>query len=59
MANAILIIEDEATLAKNIQRYLERAEYEVQSAASGEQGLERFDSFQPDVVLASISAPST
>ena len=51
MANAILVIEDEATLAKNIQRYLERAEYEVQSAASGEQGLQRFDSFQPDVVL--------
>jgi DNA-binding NtrC family response regulator len=51
MAHAILLIEDEATLAKNIQRYLERAEYEVQSVASGEQGLQRFDSFQPDVVL--------
>jgi DNA-binding NtrC family response regulator len=51
MSNAILVIEDEATLAKNIQRYLERAEYEVQSVASGEEGLERFDGFQPDVVL--------
>jgi DNA-binding NtrC family response regulator len=51
MSNAILIIEDEATLAKNIQRYLERAEYEVQVVSSGEQGLERFDGFQPDVVL--------
>jgi DNA-binding NtrC family response regulator len=51
MANAVLVIEDEATLAKNIQRFLERAEHDVQVCSSGEEGLERFDSFQPDVVL--------
>ena len=51
MANAILVIEDEATLAKNVQRYLERSDYEVEVAPSGEQGLERLESFQPDVVL--------
>jgi len=51
MANAVLVIEDEVTLAKNIRRYLERAEHDVQVCSSGEQGLARFDSFQPDVVL--------
>ena len=51
MGNAVLIIEDEVTLAKNIQRYLERAEHDVQVCTSGEEGLARFDSFQPDVVL--------
>ena len=51
MGNAVLIIEDEVTLAKNIQRYLERAEHDVQVCSSGEEGLARFDSFQPDVVL--------
>jgi two-component system response regulator AtoC len=51
MGNAVLIIEDEATLAKNIQRYLQRAGHDAQVCASGELGLTRFDSFQPDVVL--------
>ena len=51
MANAVLVIEDEVTLAKNIRRYLERAEHDVQVCSSGEQGLARFDSFHPDVVL--------
>ena len=51
MGNAVLIIEDEITLAKNIQRYLERAGHDLQVCTSGEKGLARFDSFQPDVVL--------
>jgi len=51
MGNAVLIIEDEATLAKNIQRYLGRAGHDAQVCTSGEEGLARFDSFQPDVVL--------
>lgn len=51
MGNAVLIIEDEVTLAKNIRRYLERAKHDVQVCTSGEEGLARFDSFQPDIVL--------
>ena len=51
MTSAVLIIEDEVTLAKNIKRYLERSNFEVALTASGEEGLERIDVFQPDVIL--------
>jgi DNA-binding response OmpR family regulator len=32
MLRGVLIIEDETTLAKNIQTYLERHQYEVRTA---------------------------
>ncbi|HHW78832.1 MAG TPA: sigma-54-dependent Fis family transcriptional regulator, partial [Xanthomonadaceae bacterium] len=51
MSNAILIIDDEATLAKNIKIYLSRHGYEARVATSGEEGLAQLDSFKPDVVL--------
>jgi len=51
MANGILIIEDEATLAKNIKRYLEHGDYEVCIAESGALGIEKFEAFRPDAVL--------
>ena len=51
MSNAILIIDDEATLAKNVKTYLARHGYEAQAAASGEEGLAQLDHFKPDVVL--------
>lgn len=51
MPNAILIIDDEATLAKNIKIYLSRHGYDAHVAASGEEGLAQLDRFSPDVVL--------
>ncbi len=57
MSNGVLVIEDEPTLAKNIKRYLERGDYEVRIAGSGEAGLEAYEAFQPDVVLLDYQLP--
>lgn len=57
MSKAILIIEDEVTLAKNVKRYLERADYDVRIAETGEEGLEQMEAHQPDVVLLDYQLP--
>jgi two-component system, NtrC family, response regulator AtoC len=57
MPHAVLIIEDEATLAKNMEAYVAREGYEVRLAESGEQGLEQIAEFKPDVVLTDYRLP--
>jgi len=57
MSHALLIIEDETVLAKNIKIYFERAGYEVRAAASAEEGLRQLDVFKPDVVLLDYRLP--
>ena len=47
MSHAILVIEDETVLGKNILTYLERYGYEVRLAASAEEGLSLLDSVRP------------
>ncbi|MCP4227208.1 MAG: sigma-54-dependent Fis family transcriptional regulator, partial [Actinomycetia bacterium] len=46
-----------ATLAKNIKRSLERAEFEVRVAHSAEAGLDELGGFQPDLVLLDYQLP--
>ena len=50
MARAVLIIDDEETLARNLAVYLERLGYEVRTAGSAEDGLMQHAEFKPDVV---------
>jgi len=57
MSLAILIIEDEATLAKNISLYLQRQGYETEVAGSAEEGLQQLDTFKPDAVLLDLRLP--
>lgn len=57
MTYAVLIIEDEATLAKNMATYLRRHGYEIKTAAGGKQALAQMSAFQPDVVLVDYSLP--
>ena len=57
MSAAILVIEDEAVLAKNILLYLQRLGYEVEHAATGEEGLERMGTFRPEVVVLDFQLP--
>ena len=57
MPGSVLIIEDEATLAKNMLRYLQREGYRVTAVASGEEGLAQLDTFCPDVVLVDYRLP--
>jgi len=55
--HAILIIDDEVTLARNLATYLERHQYEVRVAESGEEGLHEAARFKPDVVLLDHNLP--
>ena len=57
MSHAVLVIEDEAVLAKNILIYLERYGYEVHLAQSAEEGLGLLDSVHPDAVLLDFNLP--
>ena len=57
MSAAILIIEDEIVLAKNMRTYLERNGYEVRCAESAEEGLAALEDFRPDVVLLDFNLP--
>ena len=57
MSNAILIIEDETILAKNMRTYLERNEYEVECAESAEDGIARLERFAPDAVVLDFNLP--
>ncbi len=57
MSHAVLIVDDEATLARNLAVYLERQNYTVRVATSGEEGLQQFAEFKPDVVLLDNNLP--
>mgnify|MGYP001236544108 CR=1 FL=1 len=57
MSHAVLVIEDEAVLAKNILIYLERHGYEVHLAESAEEGLDLLDTVRPDALLLDFNLP--
>ena len=53
----LFLIEDEATLAKNIGRYLERHGWDVEIAATAEEGLERIPAVSPDIIVLDFRLP--
>jgi DNA-binding NtrC family response regulator len=57
VAHGVLLVEDEATLARNIQRYLERDGFEVRIAPTLREGWRAFEEFRPDVVLLDLALP--
>ena len=57
MPAAILIVEDEAILARNIATYLTRHGYDAAIAGSGEDALVQLETVRPDVVLADYALP--
>lgn len=54
---AVLIIDDEATLARNLATYLERLGWATRVAGSAEDGLAQYSEFRPDVVLLDHNLP--
>jgi DNA-binding NtrC family response regulator len=54
---AVLIIDDEATLARNLATYLERLGWTTRVAGSAEEGLAQYGEFRPDVVLLDYNLP--
>lgn len=57
MEHSILIVEDDETLAENIQAYLELKQFEVLVCHSAEDALHRLTTHHPDVVLTDNSLP--
>jgi DNA-binding NtrC family response regulator len=57
MSCAVLVVDDERTLARNIQSYLGRHGYEVCCAESGAEALATLESFTPAVVLLDLRLP--
>jgi two-component system, NtrC family, response regulator AtoC len=57
MTHAVLVIEDEDVLARNILIYLQRHDYEVSLAHSAEEGLALLDEVRPDAVVLDFNLP--
>lgn len=57
MSSAVLIVEDERQLAKNIQAYLQRFGFKVRKSENASEGLKEFKQFKPDVVLLDVMLP--
>jgi len=53
----ILIIEDDARLAENVQKYLELKGYVVAYAANGNEGLSLCTAFSPDLIISDVMMP--
>ena len=57
MAVSILVVEDDRNIAELLQMYLEKEGYAVTVAADGGQGLTKFRSIRPDLVLLDVMMP--
>ena len=57
MAISVLIVEDDRNIAELLQMYLEKEGYAVTTAPDGGQGLAKFRSIQPDLVLLDVMMP--
>ncbi|WP_444998180.1 response regulator [Aliikangiella sp. IMCC44359] len=53
----ILVIDDEPLVRESVAIYLEDSGYQVIEAIDGQQGLEHFCEFSPDVVLCDLRMP--
>ncbi len=57
MATSVLIVEDDNNICELLQLYLEKEGYAVTTAADGGQGLSKFRSIGPDLVLLDVMMP--
>ena len=57
MAVSVLVVEDDRNIAELLQMYLEKEGYTVTVAADGGQGLSKFRSNKPDLVLLDVMMP--
>ena len=53
----VLVIDDEPSLATIVSRFLEDAGFEVETATSGLEGLEKATTLRPDAVILDIMMP--
>jgi DNA-binding NtrC family response regulator len=57
MSSRILVIEDDASHRRTLERHLTRCGHEVCAAADGEQGLAFLAGFDPDLIFTDIRMP--
>ena len=57
MAISVLVVEDDKNIADLLELYLQKEGYDVAVAADGGQGLNKFRSLQPDLVLLDVMMP--
>ena len=57
MAISVLIVEDDTNIAELLRLYLEKEGYAVTVAVDGGQGLSKFRSIKPDLVLLDVMMP--
>jgi DNA-binding NtrC family response regulator len=57
MSCAVLIVEDEAVFAKNVQTYLVREGFEARVAGDAVTAMAEFDNFRPAIVLLDYNLP--
>ncbi|MBM7591729.1 response regulator transcription factor [Brevibacillus fulvus] len=54
---SILIVEDELPISRVLKAYLEKANYIVEQAFTGDEALVKFDSLNPSLVLLDVMLP--
>lgn len=57
MANKVLVVDDEKPISDIIKFNLEKEGYEVVTAFDGEEGLEKVESEQPDLIILDLMLP--
>lgn len=57
MKKRILVVDDEESIRLVVSFTLEQAGYEVESAANGDDCLEKIYSFRPDLILLDLMMP--
>lgn len=55
----ILVVDDDIHINSLITRFLQKRQYDVEFAHDGKTGREKFESFQPDLVILDINLPDT
>jgi two-component system, NtrC family, response regulator AtoC len=57
MRQKILIIDDEQSLLESLEMFLSEAGYEVESAPTAREGMQKLADFNPDVIILDIRLP--
>src|SRR5215471_12826842 len=58
LTQRILVVDDEVQIARVLRRSLAARGYEVQVASGGEEALEIFNAWAPDLVITDLSMPN-